>query len=370
MQVTSIRAYSVPLPLREGRYRWASGRSVEVFDSTLVRVECDDGSVGWGEVCPLGPVYLPAHARGARAGIEEIAPHLVGLDPTNLGEWNAAMDAALAGHPHAKSALDVAAHDLLGRAVGRPLVDLLGGRRGEDFVLYRAISQDAPEAMAARVRGYREEGYRRFQLKVGGEVEADIERIRAVRAVLEPGDVLVADANTGWTTDAALRVVRAVRDLDVYVEQPCATLEGCLVVRRASDLPMVLDECITDVPSFLRAHRSGAMDAINIKISKLGGLTRARVLRDLCIALHMPMTIEDSWGGDLVTAAIAHLAHSTPPELLFTSTDFNDYVTTRIAEGAPRRRGGRLAAPGTPGLGAVPLAEVLGEPVVDVRAPR
>ena len=109
----------------------------------------------------------------------------------------------------------------------------------------------------------------------------------------------------------------------------------------------------------------GAMDAVNIKISKFGGLTRARQARDLCASLGIAMTIEDSWGGDITTAAIAHLAHSTPPELLFTSTDFNSYVTVSTAEGAPQRQNGRLAASTLPGLGITPRMDVLGEAVAE-----
>jgi len=105
---------------------------------------------------------------------------------------------------------------------------------------------------------------------------------------------------------------------------------------------------------------------VNVKISKFGGLTRARQARDLCLALGVAMTLEDSWGGDVVTAAIAHLAHSTPPELLFTATDFNSYVTVSTADGAPRRVDGRMAAPTAPGLGVTPRMDVLGRPVVVV----
>jgi L-alanine-DL-glutamate epimerase-like enolase superfamily enzyme len=108
------------------------------------------------------------------------------------------------------------------------------------------------------------------------------------------------------------------------------------------------------------------MDVVNLKISKLGGLTKTKQARDLCVALGVAMTLEDSWGGDVITAAIAHLAHSTPPEFLFTATDFNSYVTVRIADGAPRRVNGRMAASTAPGLGVTPLPEVLGKPVVVV----
>src|SRR5829696_3585045 len=177
MRITRIAAYRVDLPLREGSYKWSGGKAVTVFDSTIIQVDTDSGLTGYGEVCPLGPFYLPAYAAGVRAGIRELGPHLLGADPTELGALNRQMDAALRGHPYVKSALDIACWDLLGKATGLPVCTLLGGRFGDDFVLYRAISQEPAAVMAKRVAGYRAEGYRRFQLKVGGDPAEDIERI-------------------------------------------------------------------------------------------------------------------------------------------------------------------------------------------------
>ncbi len=153
-----------------------------------------------------------------------------------------------------------------------------------------------------------------------------------------------------------------MRDIDVYIEQPCRTYDECLTVRRHCDHPFVLDEVIDSLEPLLRGHADRAMDVVNIKISKFGGLTRARQARDLCASLGIAMTIEDSWGGDIVTAAISHLAHSTPRELLFTSTDFNSYVTVSTARGAPQRNEGRMSASAAPGLGVEPIWDVLGEP--------
>jgi L-alanine-DL-glutamate epimerase-like enolase superfamily enzyme len=366
MRTSRICAYRVELPLYEGSYHWSGGKSIEVFDSTVVRIETDTGLAGFGEACPLGPAYLPAYAAGVRAGIAEVGPHLIGADPRETVRLNRRMDAALKGHPYVKSAIDIACWDLLGQAAGLPLCTLLGGRYGDDFALYRAISQQSPDEMAAKVAGYRGEGYRRFQLKVGGDPDVDVARIRAVATQLQPGDKLIADANTGWLVHEAARVVRAVREVDVYIEQPCLSYEECLAVRRRTDHPFVLDETIDSLDVLLRARGDLAMDVINLKISKFGGLTKARQARDLCVALGIAMTIEDSWGGDIVTAAIAHLAHSTPSEFLFTATDFNSYVTVSIAEGAPRRVQGRMAASTAPGLGVVPRVEVLGKPVVEI----
>lgn len=363
MKITGIKTYQVDLPLAEGNYSWSEGKSVDVFDSTVVQVETDAGITGYGEVCPLGPVYLPAYAAGARAGIEELAPQLIGTDPTQLLALNQNMDRIMKGHPYVKSAIDMACWDILGKVSELPVCTLLGGRFGEDVVLYRAISQRPAAEMAENVAGYRAEGYRRFQLKVGGRPDDDIERIRAVRKVLEPGDKLVADANTGWLMHEAMRVVGAVADVDVYIEQPCLTYQQCLSIRRNTNLPFVLDEVIDSVDAILKGAADGAMDVVNIKISKFGGLTKARQARDLCVSLGIAMTLEDSWGGDIITAAISHLAHSTPTEFLFTSTDFNSYVTQPIADGAPQRVNGRMAAPTAPGLGIDPKMDVLGDPV-------
>jgi len=276
------------------------------------------------------------------------------------------MDRAMRGHPYVKSAIDMACWDILGKVCGQPVVTLLGGRYGESFRLYRAISQESPEAMAGKVEKYRAEGYTKFQLKVGGDPDTDIRRIHEVAAKLKAGDVLVADANTGWRQHQAMRVADAVRNLDVYIEQPCASYQECLVVRRHTNRPFVLDEVVDSLGMVVEGIRDQAMDVINLKISKVGGLTRARQIRDLCVSLGIALTIEDTWGGDITTAAIAHLAHSTPPEYLFTSTDFNSYVTVSIAEGAPQRKDGRLAAGQLPGLGVDPRWDVLGKPVLSV----
>jgi L-alanine-DL-glutamate epimerase-like enolase superfamily enzyme len=364
MKINRISVWQVDLPLHEHDYKWSGRKSVTVFDSTIVGVETDAGLVGYGEMYPLGPFYLAAYAKGVRTGLAELGPHLVGEDPLQIGRLNRRMDAVLKGHPYIKSAVDIACWDILGQVTGQPVCMLLGGRYGEDVGLYRAISQESPEAMAERVVEYRAEGYRRFQLKVGGDPDVDIQRIRAASAQLKNGDRLVADANTGWLMHDAMRVVRAIQDADVYIEQPCLTYEECLSVRRQTNHPFILDEVVDGIDMLVRGKADLAMDVVNIKIGKFGGLTKARQARDFCVSLGIAMTIEDSWGSDIATAAIAHLAHSTPPEFLFTTTDFNSYVTVSTAEGAPQRINGRMAASTAPGLGIKPKTEVLGKPVL------
>jgi L-alanine-DL-glutamate epimerase-like enolase superfamily enzyme len=367
MKITRILAYRVELPLREGSYHWSGGKSVSVFDSTIIGVESDTGLTGYGEVCPLGPFYLPAYAAGVRAGLRELGPHLIGDDPRELVKLNRKMDTAFQGHPYVKSGIDIACWDLLGQSVGLPVCELLGGRYAEKVPLYRAISQASPEDMARNVAGYRSEGYRRFQLKVGGDPDVDIQRIHAVADTLQPGERLVADANTGWVQHEAVRVVQAVRDRPVYIEQPCLTYEECLAVRRNCSLPFVLDENIDSLERLWRAKSDLAMDVVNLKISKLGGLTKTKQARDLCVSMGIAMTLEDSWGSDIATATIAHLAQSTPPEYLFSTTDFNSYVTVATAEGAPQRSNGFMSASTRPGLGFCPRLDILGKPVWEIK---
>ena len=364
MKITSIKAWQVDLPLKEGRYSWSNGNFVEVFDTTVVAVETDVGITGYGECCPLGSAYLPAYAAGVRAGLQEIGPKVIGMDPTDLGVLNRHMDSVLRGHPYVKAPIDVACWDILGKVAGLPVYKLLGGAEQAEIDLYRAISQVPPKQMAENVAGYKRDGYRKFQLKVGGDANEDIARIRACREILDPSDTLVADANTGWTMAETARIIAATADLDIYIEQPCPTYEECLSVRRRAIRPWVLDEVITGLDVLVRALGDHAMDVINLKISKVGGLTKARQMRDLCVSSGIPMTIEDTWGGDIVTASIAHLARSTPAEFCFSATDFNSYGTVTIADGAPQRKNGRMTASDAPGLGISPRMDVLGTPVL------
>jgi cis-L-3-hydroxyproline dehydratase len=366
MKIKRILVYKIELPLREGGYRFSGGRSIKFYDSTIVRIETDQGLDGYGEVCPLGPAYLPAYAAGVRAGIAELGPHLIGLDPTQVGIVSRTMDRFLKGHPYVKSPIDMACWDILGQAAGVPVSTLLGGCDGEAVQCYRAISLDLPERMAESVAGYRDEGYRRFQLKVGSDISTDIARVAKVADGMEPNEVVVADANGGWLSHEALQVVHALRDLDVYIEQPCLTYEENLTIRRQASQPFVLDESIDGIGVLLRAIADRAMDAINIKISKFGGLTIARQVRDICVAAGIAMTIEDSGGSGIVTAAIAHLAHSTPERFRFNCSDCNSYVALEIAENAPRRVDGAIKAPTGAGLGVSPRLDLLGEAVVKI----
>jgi cis-L-3-hydroxyproline dehydratase len=352
MKIARVDVYGYDLSYVYGSYTMSGGRVIDVLPSTVVRITTSDGIEGFGEVCPLGPAYLPSHGEGARAALRLLAPAIVGLDSTNLAAVGAAMDRALMGHAYAKSAIDTACWDALGKRAGLPVCDLLGGRLAESFPLYFAVPLASVQEMTDYVAARRSEGIHAFQLKIGGDPHEDIARTRSVVASTGPGDTIVCDANGGWGLQDAVVVARGIEDCErVFFEQPCPTLEECLIVRQRTTLPMVLDECITDVQSLLRAYEAKALEAFNLKISKVGGLTKAKLMRDLAVQLGLRVTIEDTWGGDIVTTAVSHLAASTPPDSLFTVSFMNDWTNEHIAGHEPHSKDGFGAAPATPGLG-------------------
>lgn len=364
MRIVRLDVYGYDVTYVDGTFELSGGRVVDSLPSTVVRITADDGTVGFGETCPLGPAYLPAHGEGARAALRELGPAVLGLDPRETAVVNDRMDERLLGHAYAKSAIDVACWDAAGRAGGLPVCALLGGRRLDSYPLYAAIPLGSSEQMAAEVERLRGLGVRQFQLKLGTAPRDDAARVHTVLEVLGGDGVVIADANGGWRAQDAVVAARLLERSDrVYLEQPCPTLEECLYVRRLTTLPMVLDEVITDVAALLRAFHAGGMDAINLKISKLGGLTRARQLRDLCETLGLALTIEDTWGGDPATAAVSHLAASTRPESLFSVSFINDFVNEHVAGRRPRSDGAVGAAPTGPGLGIAVDLERLGEPL-------
>lgn len=297
--------------------------------------------------------------------VNRLCPDLLGMNAINISELNHFMDMALKGHPYIKSPIDVACWDLLGKISNLPLCMLLGGRFGEHVDLYRAISQSPPKEMSENVAKYRDEGYTKFQLKCGSTVHDDIARIKLVRNdILNDNKfVLVADANTGWLTHEAMTIVKETRDENVYIEEPCASYKENLMVRRFCPNPFIMDECIDSINQLIQASNDFGADCVNVKISKLGGITKAKEVRDLCIRLNIAMCIEDTWAGDIGTSAISHFAHSTPEKYRFSSTDFNSYNSVCNAEGAPQRVDGTFQASKEAGLGVQPRFDVLGEPV-------
>ena len=365
MKISRIAVYQVDLPYRGDAYRMSGGREIPQTDCTVVRIDSDDGLSGWGEVCPLGANYIEAHSGGVRPGIELLAPMLLGQDPTEVEVINHLMDTELKGHAYVKTPLDNACWDLFGKAAGLPVYRLLGGAHQTAVPVYAIASQGSTVDMVAQIQAHKANGYQSFQLKVGGSVAEDIDRIRAIADILDPGDMLVADGNTGWHTGEAVQIVKELADLrNTYIEQPCRTYEECLVVRARCSLPMVLDECMTDINAVARGHADRAMDCVSIKIQRLGGITKTRRVRDFCAAVGLGVAADDVWGSEFTTAAMAHIAMSTPANVMMRSWDCASVVAVKTGTGIERHPGGRISAPDVPGLGVEPCLDVLGEPLV------
>jgi len=359
-----VEVYGYDLSYRYGHYTMSGDRIVESLPSTIVRIVTASGAEGFGEVCPLGPTYLPGFAAGARTAIAEIARSLLGVTVTNPAAVASAMHQAITGHAYAKSGIDVACWDAFGTLVGLPVATLLGGVASPSYGLYVAIPLGEPQEMVDHVKLALDGGIHRFQLKVGGSVVHDIRRVQAVLASLGPDDTVIADANGGWGQLDARRAMEALDpDYRLFIEQPCATIEACAALATGRRHPLILDEVIVDIPSLLRTHQLGALDGVNLKIGRVGGLTPARQLRDTAIALGLSLTIEDTWGGDVTTAAVSHLAGSTPPANLLNVSFMNDWTNEHIAGYQPRSQGGIGTVPSGPGLGISVDRAALGSPV-------
>jgi len=362
MKITRISLWHVPLTSHE-TYYMAEGKTCDTVETVVIKLDTDAGLSGWGEVCPI-PHYLPAYARGVAPAIEELAPVLLGTDPIGPAAVTAKMDAFLPGHVYVKSPIDMALWDLTGQAAGLPLYALLGGKQADTLPLYHSITCIAPDDMAGIAKEAYATGIRQFQVKLGADDnwEADVARLVQVRDAVGEGPIVYGDWNCGCTRLDASRVARAVRHLDIMIEQPCATLDDCAAVRASSGLPMKLDELAHDTASLLEAHRLGIMDAVALKISKFGGVTALARARDLCLHLGAKMCIEDTWGSDITTAAALHIGASTPPSRVLNVCDLSGYVAPRLAPDAPTRREGRIAPPEGPGLGVKPDEAALGAP--------
>lgn len=351
MVIIRFEAFAYDVGYRHGEYVMSGGRAATAQQGTVVALTTDEGLTGWGEVVPLGGTYLPAFPGAIRAAMGELAAAVVGRDALRRREIAEAMDAALLEQRAAKSAVDIALWDLAGRHAGLPISDLIGGVIHEDFPLYEAVPLASPEEMVAFIEERMAAGIRRFQLKVGNEPELDAERTRATRAAAPDDVVIVADANGGWDVHDARRAIRLIGDLDVAIEQPCRTMDDSILASRGMPQPLILDECIVTLDDLARAKQEAGISAVNLKFSRVGGFTNALQLRDAAQSMGLKVSMEDTWGGDLASAATSHLAATTASRSLFNVSFFNDWTDGHLGGYQPRSADGRGSAPRGPGLG-------------------
>lgn len=362
MKITAISVWAVDLPLVRP-YSLSGGRlRVDRLDSTIVRLDTDEGLVGWGEGCPWGSTYLPAFARGIRAGIEELAPAVLGLDPRRTDVVYRAMNLALPGHPYLKSPLDMACWDVAAQAAGVPLCDLLGGRTEGRIRLTASIPSGTPEELLAEIDRARAAGYTVHSAKIGADVAADIERMEFLDEAMGPGEEVSFDVNRAWLPVEAIAALNATRHLRWIVEQPCETLDQHLQVRRRVDQPLAIDESLQSMGDLLRIVESGACEVVGLKIGRVGGLTVARRMRDLCLDAGIQMNVEDTGGTTLQATAAVHLAQSTPAPFRRATWLGCDHHTVDPVVGGIVADRGWTVAPDRPGLGAEADLSALGPP--------
>ncbi len=370
MKIARIDVYRVDLPYAGGIYRLSGGRTYKSFDATIVKVATECGLEGWGESTPFGTTYIAAHAKGARAALEEIAPSVIGLDPRIYDRLNDRMDDALLGHLDAKTAIDVACWDVAGKAQELPVCDLIGGRVPGRVPLISSIGiSPDPEDMRRRVAEHRAKGFRGHSIKIGaGEDEGgpalDAERIAACLADRQRSEFFLADANGGMTPEYALRLLALLpAGTDIVLEAPCATWRETLSLRKRSSTPVILDELVQTEADVTQLIASDAADGIGLKVSKQGGLTRCRRQRDMCRAAGLTVSVQDTVGSEITFAAVLHLAQSTPRAMLSCALDTRSMVTKTTATFDAAIENGGAQAPGAPGLGIEPDLDVLGDPV-------
>lgn len=363
MRIAELHIYAHDLPVRNGPYTMANAQ-VWSLDTTLLRLVTDTGLEGWGETCPVGPTYAEAHAKGARAALMEMAPGLIGAEVAPL-TLHRAMSGLLTGHNYAKAAVDIAAHDLIGKAWNCRVADLLGGVAQERVPSYFATGVDAPEEIARLAAHKVAEGYPRLQIKVGGRpVEVDIAVIRKVWETIGGKARLAVDGNRGWTTRDALRVSRECPDVPFILEQPCNTVDELRQIRGQVSHAIYMDENAVDLGAVIGAAGTGLVDGFGMKLTRIGGLQRMAAFRDICEARTLPHTCDDSWGGDIIAAACTHIGATVNPRLLegvwlaapYIDGNYDPVNGIRIEEG-------HITLPKGPGLGITPDASQFGAPI-------
>ena len=364
MKITRVTAYQLDMPLTEPYFLSGGRLRFEKLDSTFVRIETDEGLIGWGEGCPWGHTYLPAHGPGIRAGLEILAPALIGLDPRGLDHINRVMDVQLPGHPYVKSPLDLACWDILGQAAGMPLWQLFGGASATPVEVNSSISTGTPDQMIALIRKASQKGYRTHSAKIGGtDTALDIARIGAISAALPSGENVTFDVNRAWSPGTAIQVLNSTNTRD-WVEQPCQTLEQCAHVAARVHNPIMLDECLHTFDDHLEAWKTRGCEGVKVKPNRVGGLTRARQIRDFGISVGWQMHIEDVGGSALADTAAIHLAASTPDENRLASWLCHYHLAIDPVPGQGARNvNGVATPPSTSGLGVVPDFNILGDPV-------
>lgn len=363
MKIRHITVFQHDLPVKGGGYRMASS-NITHLDSTIVRIESDCGTVGWGETCPAGPTYAPSHAEGARAALCTMASGLIGESLYQPLLLHRKMNSLLNGHSYAKAAIDIATFDAMGKKSGRSVADLLGGAATRRVPSYYATAVGEPDDIARIAAEKMREGFPRLQIKISGRpVEIDIEVVQKVWEAVGTNVRLAVDGNRGMPTRDAIRLSQTCRHIPFVLEQPCDSLEEIAAIRSQLHHPIYLDEAATDLATVMRAA-NGLVDGFGMKISRMGGLAPMATFRDLCEARHLPHTSDDAWGGDIIAAACTQLGATVNPKLFEGTWIAQPYIAGHYdPTGGITVVDGHIKLPEGPGLGLNPDVAIFSKEV-------
>jgi muconate cycloisomerase len=290
---------------------------VRSTENALVRLETDEGIVGWGDAASA-PTMTGETLESMVVAVRYLAPRLEGMPADEIDAVMVRAEHYLYGNHAAKSTIEMALHDALGRALGKPVYELLGGKRRSRIPLLRQLASGNADRDVEDAQRRKAEGFVTFKVKVGvADPLTDAQRTRQVCEVLGDGKILIcADANQGWSAEQAITYVRAVNDTALaFLEQPVAgdDLEGMAAVARASHVKICCDEGLHGIEDLRRHHVAGAAHGANLKTIKLGGMKPVYDAAVLCEELGMKVNLACKMAGCGITcAAVLQIAAAIP----------------------------------------------------------
>jgi L-alanine-DL-glutamate epimerase-like enolase superfamily enzyme len=341
------------------RSRLTPKRPTRIHDHVLVTVETDDGTLGFGEAqADIG--FFGETQEEVQAAVQDyLGPQLVGKDPFDREYLFTLID--YRGNSCAKAGIDLALHDLIGKALGVSVSVLIGGPHKSRVPVSIEIAGGPPHAMADACMSFVAKGVRAFKPKIGFDPDSDAERLRVIRDAVGPDVSIRADANQGYNTKEAIRLCRLAEKFDLrleLLEQPVAAwdLQGMAAVRRAVDIPIEADESCYTVQDAMQIVRHQAADVLNIKLPKAGGLYAAKKIAAVAEAAGLRCVLGTAFGLGLEVAAKLHLAASTMgvvDAVEFTELGLHPNFLTPPHDSALSLplRDGCLPVPEGPGLG-------------------
>ena len=314
VQIKTIEPIAVSLPMRKPVIM--AGEEVRRADNVLVRIESDDGLIGWGEAASA-PVMTGDTLESIVSAVHYLSASLRGRDPADIGGALSAMDGRMYGNHGAKAAIEIALHDLAGRAAGKPVHALLGTKKRSRIPLLSVIGGGDLDGDLRDAAGKKSDGVTAYKIKVGiDSPENDAARTREICKVLGDDMLISADANQGYSVDQALTYVRAVKGSGLdFFEQPVAAeaLAGMAKVAAATEIAIGADEGIHSLDDVKRHHDSKAARGVSLKAIKLGGIAAVTKAGELCGRLGMSVNISCKTGESSVACAAAlHVASVIP----------------------------------------------------------